>query len=419
MRLRHSMRWGPPAFIAITFLLIWRFFLITSIPVEMEPPVFLEVRPLISDQKQSLELWGNPFDDQMTLKEYAISPKETFWALVEREHITLAPTLKQELLNSQTQAAQILTKLQPSQKIGFVKDRYGFHSILVEKDHDDLLISQKQVRSLRHEQKEAAKAVRFDIKIQKSISHDLSYYKVPSAIRSELIAALGTRFNLSKEVYKGNRLQLVYGKNIEGQWKLYKFSFNNGKKSVKAYAYEFDGCHFIDETGVALKKGFLEKPVEPSYISSYYSKARKHPVLGVVRAHKGIDFAAPKGTPVKAASDGKVSFMGIKGGYGNLIEIDHGQGVKTRYGHLDSFSLDMKQGVSVDQGQCIGCVGMTGLATGPHLHYEYIENGEAIDPLKAQKSFCKKLPAHENIAFQKVRARYDSLEQNLPITVNL
>lgn len=390
----------------------------TQLPIP-ETPTSLDIYALIDQHDLDFALWGRPINDKMMLREYEVAPNDNFWGLVEREKLHLSPAFKKELLSSHSMASQALRSLRPKEKIAFVSDNRELNYILVEKDHDDFLIAQNQVRALKAQQQHKQQAMRFDIKIHKSIAHDLTAHKVPGPVRQSLITALATRFNLNKEVYKGNRLHLVYGRDASGQWQLYKFSFSNGKKSLKAYAYQFDGCHFVDEHGIPLKKGFLEKPVEPSYISSYYSKARKHPVLGFVRAHKGIDFAAPKGTPVRAASEGKVVFMGVRGGYGNLLEIDHGFGIKTRYGHLDSFTPRLKIGDSVDQGQVIGAVGMTGLATGPHLHYEYVVNGEPLDPLKAQKNICRKLASHDNIAFQKVRARYDEMEQSLPITIKM
>lgn len=416
MRFSNAVLLNRSLFAALVLIAVYYIFVGHSVLPEPNR-ISLDVFHLTRSSDQVLELWGAPLSEQMSMGEYAICPKQSFWGIVEKEGIELSASWQQELLRADSEAAGLLHNLQPQQKISFVSDPAGLNYILIERDGEDIFIAQKQVRSLKTEQAQSTQPVRFDIKIQKSICHDLAAQKVPTAVINQLTAALGTRFNLAKEVYKGNRLQLLYGKSSQGPWQLYKFSFNNGKKKVRAYAYDFDGCQFVDDQGLVLKKAFLEKPVEPSYISSYFTVARKHPVLGVVRAHKGVDFAAVKGTPVRAAFAGKIVFVGVRGGYGNLIEIDHGQGIHTRYGHLDSYAKGMKKGSSVAQGQVIGAVGMTGLATGPHLHYEYLINGTAVDPLKAQKSPCKKLPSHDQIAFKKVQARYDDMEQGLPITV--
>lgn len=383
----------------------------------VESPPSLELYALSDTCGSPLDLWGSPLSDQMVMNEYRISPKESFWKILEKESLAMAPAWKQQLLSQSGPEAQLLHHLQAHEKIGFVSDQGTLNYILINRDGSDLLIAQQQVRPLQQQDSISDRPVRVDIKIRKGVFRDLSSYKVPAPIINQLTQALGTRFNLSKEVYAGNRLQLLYEKTAQGRWKLHKFSFNNGKKKVTAYAYDFDGAKFVDDQGLALKKGFLEKPVEPSYISSYFTIARKHPVLGVTRAHKGVDFAAAKGTPIKATLDGTVFFVGVRGGYGNLVEIDHGQGVHTRYGHLDSFAKALKKGDKVQQGQVIGAVGMTGLATGPHLHYEHLINGTAVDPLKAQKNPCKKLSSQDQIAFKKAKDQCDRLEQSLSVSI--
>jgi murein DD-endopeptidase MepM/ murein hydrolase activator NlpD len=115
-------------------------------------------------------------------------------------------------------------------------------------------------------------------------------------------------------------------------------------------------------------------------VSSPFNLHRMHPILNTIRAHKGVDYAAPIGTPVRAAGDGRVLFAGQRGGYGNLVELDHSRGITTVYGHLSRFAKGLRQGQHVTQGQVIAFVGMTGLATGPHLHYEYRVDGVFKNP---------------------------------------
>jgi len=132
--------------------------------------------------------------------------------------------------------------------------------------------------------------------------------------------------------------------------------------------------------GRSMEKAFLRAPLEFRRVSSGFSLARFHPILNRIRAHKGVDYAAPTGTPVRAAGDGTVRFRGWRGGYGNVIELQHGAGITTVYGHLSRFAPTTVVGRPVRQGQVIGYVGMTGLATGPHLHYEYRVNGQFRNP---------------------------------------
>ncbi len=132
--------------------------------------------------------------------------------------------------------------------------------------------------------------------------------------------------------------------------------------------------------GRAMRKQFRRAPLDFTRVSSGFSLHRQHPILNLIRAHKGIDYAAPIGTPVHAAGDGRIAFAGERGGYGNEIEIDHSRGIVTVYGHLSRFASGIHSGRHVQQGDVIGYVGMTGLATGPHLHYEYRVNGVHQNP---------------------------------------
>ncbi len=154
--------------------------------------------------------------------------------------------------------------------------------------------------------------------------------------------------------------------------------------------------------GTSLRKAFLKAPVQFKRISSVFNLSRRHPVLNTIRAHRGVDYAAPTGTPVLAAGAGRLRFRGVKGGFGNLIEIAHADKVVTRYGHLSRFAPGLAAGSKVEQGQVIGYVGSTGLATGPHLHFEYIKGGDYIDPQKAirQGEPGQPVPASEREAFR-------------------
>ena len=152
-------------------------------------------------------------------------------------------------------------------------------------------------------------------------------------------------------------------------------------KPHTAFRYEHDGkTEYFDTDGRPLKKAFIRMPVQYTRISSRFSSARKHPVLGRTRAHQGVDFAAPNGTPIMAAGNARVAFVGWKGGYGRTVILDHGRGYTTLYGHMSRFGKE-KKGQRISQGTVIGYVGSSGLATGPHLHYEFRVNGVHRNPL--------------------------------------
>jgi murein DD-endopeptidase MepM/ murein hydrolase activator NlpD len=195
---------------------------------------------------------------------------------------------------------------------------------------------------------------------------------------------------------------------IVGDGDILAAEFINDGKRFRAIRYtnRAGQADYYTPEGTSLRKAFLKAPVQFSRISSVFNPNRRHPVLNTIRAHRGVDYAAPTGTQVQAAGAGRVQFRGVKGGFGNLVEIAHAGGVVTRYGHLSSFAPGIKAGQRVEQGQFIGRVGMTGLATGPHLHFEYIERGTYIDPQKAMRRATPGTPvtASERADFERVAA---------------
>jgi len=156
---------------------------------------------------------------------------------------------------------------------------------------------------------------------------------------------------------------------------------NQGREYLAVRYVAPDGrASYYTPDGRSLRKAFLRAPLAFTRVSSPFSLHRRHPILNLIRAHKGVDYAAPIGTPVHAAGDGRVIFAGRKGGYGNVVEIAHSGGIMTVYGHLSRFAHGMRRGRQVSQNEVIAYVGMTGLATGPHLHFEFRVNGVYKNP---------------------------------------
>jgi murein DD-endopeptidase MepM/ murein hydrolase activator NlpD len=156
---------------------------------------------------------------------------------------------------------------------------------------------------------------------------------------------------------------------------------NQGREYLAVrYVTAAGKADYYTPDGRPMRKAFLRAPLEFTRVSSPFNLHRRHPILNTIRAHKGVDYAAPIGTPVRAAGDGRVLFAGQKGGYGNVVELDHAHGITTVYGHLSRFAHGVHPGQHVTQGSVIAYVGMTGLATGPHLHYEYRVNGVFKNP---------------------------------------
>jgi len=168
------------------------------------------------------------------------------------------------------------------------------------------------------------------------------------------------------------------------------------------------GWAYFDQDGGSLRGAFLRYPV-PYRITSHFSLHRYHPILKRVRPHEGIDYGAPAGAPVEATASGVVTWAGWRGGYGKLIELRHPGDIRTRYAHLSAISAGVRVGAHVDQGQMIGRVGMTGLATGPHLHYEFLQNGVHKDPLTV------KMPGAPSVVASRLADFYVIRDQALAI----
>lgn len=229
------------------------------------------------------------------------------------------------------------------------------------------------------------------------------------------------------DIRPGDRFRVTYeqlsqdGERV-GEDEPLAVEFVNRGKSYRAIRYALEGsaATYFTPEGASLRKAFLRSPVDFSRVSSRFNLFRRHPVLNTVRAHRGVDYAAPTGTPIKAAGAGRVAFVGTKGGYGKVIELQHANEVKTLYGHLSNFARGLRKGERVDQGQVIGYVGMTGLATGPHLHYEYLVRGKHQDPLRVSLPNDKPIPPAQLPAFKAhAESLLASLEQLDPTPVIL
>jgi murein DD-endopeptidase MepM/ murein hydrolase activator NlpD len=188
------------------------------------------------------------------------------------------------------------------------------------------------------------------------------------------------------DIRAGDQFTLIYeelwqdGKRL-ADGKILAAEFVNQGETFRAVRFEDSSgrIDYFSPDGRSVRKAFVRAPLSFSRVSSNFNPRRRHPKLNTIRAHKGVDYAAPSGTPIKAAGDGKIIHRGRKGGYGNVIILQHGGNITTLYAHLSRFSK-AKVGSRVHQGDIIGYVGSTGLATGPHLHYEYRRNGVHLNP---------------------------------------
>jgi murein DD-endopeptidase MepM/ murein hydrolase activator NlpD len=211
---------------------------------------------------------------------------------------------------------------------------------------------------------------------------------IPDQIAIQIADILSGEIDFYQDLRAGDHFNVVYeayynaGDMIKtGNVLAVEFENNGNTYRAIRFGNEEGKYAYYTPEGKNLHKSFLRSPLEFTRISSSFSLGRYHPILNRIRAHKGVDMAAPTGTRIKASGDGVVAFMGKKGGYGNVIILNHPGNIKTVYGHLSRFSSSLRKGDKVSQGDIIGYVGMTGLATGPHLHYEFLLNGVHRDPM--------------------------------------
>jgi len=236
--------------------------------------------------------------------------------------------------------------------------------------------------------------------------------QLPDQVAMQLVDMFSTDIDFASDLRRGDRFNVVY----ETLWQRGEYvrtgrilaaEFVNAGKTYQAVWFDDpeskQGGGYYGFDGKSLKKAFLKSPVEFSRISSGFAM-RQHPISGQWKQHKGVDYAAPTGTPIRATSDGVVEFAGRQGGYGNLIVIKHAGKFSTAYGHLSRFASGMRRGMKVSQGEVIGYVGSTGWSTGPHLHYEFRVANEPRNPLTIDMPTAQPLAAADLQRFKLVAA---------------
>lgn len=232
---------------------------------------------------------------------------------------------------------------------------------------------------------------------------------IPDSIAIQIAEMFESEIDFHTDLRQGDHLNVIYEGSYD-QGALLKTGdvlaaeFINKGKVYRAIGYRdaANKMQFYTPTGASLHKSFLRSPLEFTRVSSSFNLGRFHPVLQRIRAHKGVDLAAPSGTRIKASADATVNFVGVKGGYGNMIILNHANGVSTVYGHLSRFATGLRRGAKVTQGDIIGFVGMTGMATGPHLHYEFLHNGQHRDPMTAALPKAKPISGQSKAKFDEI-----------------
>ena len=349
------------------------------------------------------------FEPNFTIKETTIKRNDSLFTILNKFGVNKENII--DLINSQN--SNLLSSIEVGDKIRVNLDDNN--------EIKDLLYIDDFQSGVRAERFENAykinkyKHVLEKVKIFKHVVIEDSMYVsglkegIPDSVLMDVVYINGWDIDFTHDIREGDSFSLIYEeilvdgeKVIDGDVLITEF--NNMGKKITSIRFDLANgkSEYFSSDGINVKKAFLRSPVKLSYISSKYNLKRKHPVLHTIRSHNGVDYAASKGSPVRATGDGTISFAQYNGGCGNEIKIKHSEDYTTRYCHLDKYNSRSKVGRKVKQGQTIGYVGSTGLATGPHLHYEFHVNGKHTDPLKVKFPNATPIRSNEKFKFSKV-----------------
>ncbi|MBF6616356.1 MAG: M23 family metallopeptidase [Candidimonas sp.] len=383
------------------------------------PPVYQANQPLALP---------NPFPEPLSsstpyISETQIRRGDTLAALLQRLRIQ-QPGLQQFLV--QNKDARSIYKLYPGRSIQAALDKDGqlqwlrYNHTPGAQDNGQYVSRWLEITpddaggfSATEQSQPADMQVRIaESEIKSSLFGATDEADIPDAITMQMTDILGSKIDFIRDLRQGDRFRIIYesyshdGREI-GVGRILALEFINKKKTYEAVWFSPDGDSgsYYDFEGRSLKGAFLRTALKFSRISSTFGM-RKHPVHGGWRGHKGVDYAAPTGTPIHATADGVVSFKGSQNGYGNTIILTHHNGYSTLYAHQSRFAKGLQKGDRVQQGQLIGYVGATGWATGPHLHYEFRVNKTPVDPLSVDLPVARTLEKSHRLAFEKAVAQY-------------
>lgn len=315
-----------------------------------------------------------------------------------------------EIFHNKT-AARHLRRIHPGQTIQIGIGQRGIEELKLQPNESELL---HLVRNDIGEFEAQTEPLAFDSRIKFAsgqISHSLFMAGRDAGLSGKMVmqmaGILGWDIDFSLDVRRGDTFNVIYEQRYRdnkpfGDGEILAAEYANQGKTYRAYRHTLKNgdTDYFTEDGRSVRKAFLRSPVNFARISSPFNMYRKHPVLNRIRAHKGVDYAARTGTPIMAAGDGKIIFRGSKGGYGSAVILQHDNANTTLYGHMSRFKTGQRVGSRVRQGDIIGYVGSSGLATGPHLHYEFRIAGVHHNPVTVKLPKAEPLPTEELAAFQ-------------------
>jgi len=285
---------------------------------------------------------------------------------------------------------------------------------------DQEIYEGKQTEIPLLEKKERAAGI-----IDSSLYASAANVSVPDPIIAELIRIYSYDIDFQREIQRGDQFDVYFTRYYDEEGKPVKTgellygSITTGNKKRALYRFTPDDdkvTDYFDENGKSAKQFLMRTPIEGARMSSGFGK-RRHPILGYTKMHKGTDFAARRGTPIKAAGNGVIERASRFGGYGKYIKIRHANGYATAYAHLNGYARGIRKGVRVKQGQTIGYVGSTGRSTGPHLHYEVLRNNKQVNPMRIRIPSGRNLKDGVLEAFENKRRAVDNQLAQLPVAI--
>lgn len=317
--------------------------------------------------------------------------------------------LVHELLESSKEARQ-LTQLQAGQVLELRLSKAGdFQQVRTQLSELESLVLEKTAKGYQVKTEtlkpETGSAYAFGV-IDSSLVSSAKEAGLSYALTMDLANIFAYDIDFALDIQKGDSFEVLYeektlnGKSL-GVGHILAARFTNQGKTYTAVRYKTrSGAEeYYTAQGDSMRKAFIRTPVDVARISSGFSVGRRHPILNKIRAHKGVDYAAPPGTPIKSAGNGTVIEAGRSGGYGNTVVVQHGKRYRTLYAHMQGFAKGVREGAAVKQGQIIGYIGTTGLSTGPHLHYEFQVDGQHVDPLSQKLPMSNPIVANEKSRF--------------------
>lgn len=303
----------------------------------------------------------------------------------------------------------ISVHMKPDQSGDMVFDRMEYavdavHSVVVSRGDDGSFVAKE------HEKEVDLSTHAKTTEIETSLYGSAARAGIPAQVIAELIRVYSWSVDFQRDIRRGDKIEVLYDtKQTEdgefvGYGDISYASISVGGKALPIYRYETkDGrVDYYDPDGRSVRKTLMKTPIDGARLSSGFGM-RKHPVLGYNKMHKGLDFAAPTGTPIYAAGDATVEYAGRKGGYGNYVRLRHNGTLKTAYAHLHKFAKGISTGKRVKQGDVIAYVGTTGRSTGPHLHYEVLVNGAQVNPNRVDLPVGEILKAQELERFKALK----------------